>query len=75
MKALWLEDKVLSLRNDLPDPVPEHGEALIRVDLAGVCSTDLEMVKGYYPFTGILGHEFVGTVLAACAPEWEGRRV
>lgn len=76
MKALWLEDKVLSLRNDLPDPEPQYGEALIRVDLAGVCSTDLEMVKGYYPFTGILGHEFVGTVLAAPgAPEWEGRRV
>ena len=44
--------------------------------LAGVCNTDLEMVRGYYPFTGVPGHEFVGVVERADdAPEWVGRRV
>lgn len=63
MKALWLEDRTLSVRDvDVPSPAP--GEALVRVVLAGVCSTDLELVRGYYPYTGILGHEFVGIVEA-----------
>jgi threonine dehydrogenase-like Zn-dependent dehydrogenase len=76
MQALWLEDRALRLRDDVPAPVPPPGEALIRVRLAGICNTDLELVKGYYPFTGVTGHEFVGTVEASPdAPEWVGRRV
>ncbi len=75
MKALWLENQTLSLRDDLPMPGPAEGEALVRVRLAGICSTDLEMVRGYYPFTGILGHEFVGEVLDAPDPAWRGVRV
>jgi threonine dehydrogenase-like Zn-dependent dehydrogenase len=67
MKALWLENHELSLRN-LPEPV-KPGEALIRIRAAGVCSTDLELVKGYYPFTGIPGHEFVGEVVSAPSPD------
>jgi threonine dehydrogenase-like Zn-dependent dehydrogenase len=47
---------------------------LVRVSLAGVCSTDLEIVKGYMQFRGILGHEFVGRVEAG-PPEWRGQRV
>lgn len=43
-------------------PVPPHGEALVRVIAAGICNTDVEMTRGYYPFTGIPGHEFVGVV-------------
>lgn len=76
MHGLWLEDQQLSLRTDLPRPEPASGEALIRVRLAGICSTDLELTRGYYPYTGVPGHEFVGEV--ADAPEdrsWEGRRV
>jgi threonine dehydrogenase-like Zn-dependent dehydrogenase len=73
MKALWLENNQLDLR-DVPDPV-KPGEALIRVRVAGICSTDLELVKGYYPFTGIPGHEFVGEVVAADDQDWVGRRV
>jgi threonine dehydrogenase-like Zn-dependent dehydrogenase len=42
--------------------------------LAGVCNTDLELVKGYMRFRGILGHEFVGTVVEG-PPVWRGRRV
>ena len=57
-------------------PAPAPGEATVRVSLAGICGTDLELVRGYYPFAGVPGHEFVGTVEAAPeAPEWVGRRV
>ena len=62
MKALWLENNQLRLREDVPLPA-KPGEALVKVRLAGVCGTDLEMVKGYYPFTGIPGHEFVGEIV------------
>jgi len=62
MQALWLEDRTLRWRDDLAVPRPAAGEALIRVLRAGICNTDLEMVRGYHPFTGILGHEFVGLV-------------
>ena len=43
MKALWLEDKTLSVR-DVARPTPAAGEALVRVRLAGVCATDLELL-------------------------------
>ena len=57
-------------------PVPQPGEALIRVRLAGVCSTDLELLRGYYPFQGIPGHEFVGEVVEAPSfVEWLDKRV
>lgn len=73
MKALWLENNQLELRS-LPEPA-KPGEALIRVRMAGICSTDLELVKGYYPFMGIPGHEFVGEVIAAEEGSWVGQRV
>ncbi len=76
MLALWLEDRNLRVRADLPIPAPQPDEALIRVRLAGICATDLEMVKGYYPYTGIPGHEFVGVVEeAAMDGTWVGKRV
>lgn len=62
MKAVWLENKQLSLKDNLPIPQPPEGEALIKVLQAGICNTDLELLRGYYPYTGILGHEFVGRV-------------
>lgn len=56
------------------DPVVTEGEALVAVRLAGICATDLEIVKGYMGFNGVLGHEFVGTV--ANGPKaWRGKRV
>ncbi len=68
MRGLHL-DGVPRLRTDLPVPDPEsapgRSEARVRVTLAGVCNTDLELAKGYMPFTGVLGHEFVGIVDAA----------
>ena len=39
-----------------------------------MCNTDLELVRGYYPFTGIPGHEFVGRVEEG-PREWIDRRV
>lgn len=73
MKALWLENKAISLRIVSQSRQPD--EALIKIHKAGICSTDLELVKGYYPYTGILGHEFVGKVVEAQDASWIGRRV
>jgi threonine dehydrogenase-like Zn-dependent dehydrogenase len=73
MQALWLENNQLSF-NDVPQPT-SHGEALIKIRKAGICGTDLELVRGYYPFTGIPGHEFVGEVIESPVPSWIGKRV
>jgi threonine dehydrogenase-like Zn-dependent dehydrogenase len=56
----------------VPVPRPGPGEALVRVRLAGVCATDLEIVKGYMGFHGILGHEFVGVVESLGSPRRSG---
>jgi 2-desacetyl-2-hydroxyethyl bacteriochlorophyllide A dehydrogenase len=48
---------------DHPAPTPATGEVRIRVDLAGICATDLEIARGYMQFAGVPGHEFVGTVI------------
>ena len=53
---------------------PRSGEATVDVRLAGVCATDLELVKGYMGFSGVLGHEWVGTVSAG-PDDWLGARV
>jgi len=73
MQVLWLENNQISMR-DVPQPKKEN-EALIKIRKAGICSTDLELVKGYYPYTGILGHEFVGEVVSASDSAWLGSRV
>lgn len=62
MQGLWLENNQLQLRTDIAIFEPPPGEALVRVLCAGICNTDLELKRGYYPYTGILGHEFVGVV-------------
>ena len=55
-------DEGLKLDKNYPKPVPQKGEALIKVSLAGICNTDYEITKGYMGYKGILGHEFVGVV-------------
>ena len=60
---------------DVDVPEPQAEEALIRVRRAGVCSTDLEIVKGYMGFEGTLGHELVGEVVGATDASWMGARV
>jgi len=53
-------------------PLPPR--AIVKVQLAGICSTDLQIFKGYMGFKGVPGHEFVGTV-ADEANEFAGKRV
>jgi threonine dehydrogenase-like Zn-dependent dehydrogenase len=75
MRALIINNG-LRLEKNYPTPTPPQGEALIRVLQAGVCNTDLELVRGYMNFTGVPGHEFVGVVeQAAEREELIGRRV
>ena len=76
MKALRYENKRLALAEVAEPREGEAEEALVRVRLAGICNTDLEIVRGYAGFEGTLGHEFVGIVESA--PESAllvGRRV
>jgi threonine dehydrogenase-like Zn-dependent dehydrogenase len=77
MLGLWLENRVLCLRDDVPMPAPQPGEALVRVRCAGICATDVELLRGYYPYTGVPGHEFAGTVEDVHAGDaaWRGARV
>jgi threonine dehydrogenase-like Zn-dependent dehydrogenase len=73
MRALTLSpDLMLSSRRE---PERRRGEALIRVRLSGICNTDLEIVRGYMGFRGVLGHEFVGEVVEADDRSWVGARV
>ncbi len=74
MRALWLERQQLRVRDDAPEPA-SAGESVVRVTCAGVCNTDLELVRGYYPFAGVPGHEFVGVVERSDDAAWVGRRV
>ncbi|MGQ9559647.1 MAG: MDR/zinc-dependent alcohol dehydrogenase-like family protein [Candidatus Oleimicrobiaceae bacterium] len=73
MKALVMEQ---SLRlTELERPHPEEGEALVRVLRAGICNTDIEIVRGYMGFEGVLGHEFVGVVEQCEDARWLNKRV
>ena len=45
------------------DPEPGTDETCVRVEVAGVCATDLALAAGYMGFRGVPGHEFVGTAL------------
>jgi 2-desacetyl-2-hydroxyethyl bacteriochlorophyllide A dehydrogenase len=73
MKALRFDGELKFTRDA---PVPRiAGEALVKVITAGICNTDLEIVKGYANFHGTLGHEFVGTVVESLEPHLVGRRV
>lgn len=77
MRVLLLTDQGTQLHKDYPEPRPGFEEALIRVRLAGICSTDLQLLAGYKGgYRGVLGHEFVGEVVAAPGHEaWQGQRV
>ncbi len=76
MKALVFNEK-LELVDNYKKPVPARGEALVKVLTAGICNTDLEIVRGYQDFRGIPGHEFVGMVeeVNALQQDLAGKRV
>ena len=73
MLALVFDGKV-RLKKDYPQPRPTSLEALVAVSRAGVCRTDLEILKGYMRFEGVLGHEFTGVVIEG-PRKWKGKRV
>lgn len=76
MKGLWLENKVLSFHKDINTPTATQGEVVVKVLRSGICSTDMELINGYYPYCGVIGHEFVGRVIDESAPEnLKGKRV
>jgi threonine dehydrogenase-like Zn-dependent dehydrogenase len=72
MRAIVLDGDRASFRSDRPTPTPAGDETLVRVLCAGVCETDLQLIRGYMGFNGVLGHEFVG--VAERGP-YAGRRV
>lgn len=74
MRALVASGGTVSVR-DVPRPRLSPGYALVRVLLSGVCDTDIELVKGYLGFEGILGHEFVGRVEGPRSSPLLGQRV
>jgi threonine dehydrogenase-like Zn-dependent dehydrogenase len=74
MLAVHLESGRVTLRRQPLPRVPE-GFARIRLLAAGICSTDLELQRGYYGFSGTPGHEFVGEVTEAADKSWIGARV
>jgi threonine dehydrogenase-like Zn-dependent dehydrogenase len=74
MLALVFDGKKPHLQRDYPQPKRAAGEALLKVRKAGICATDLEILKGYMGFTGVMGHEFVAEVAEGPAG-WKGKRV
>ncbi len=74
MLAVHLEQGVVTLR-DVPVPDRPVGFARIRMLVAGICNTDLELQRGYYGFSGTPGHEFAGVVVEADQPDLVGQRV
>lgn len=77
MKALMIDRPGSIVLHDVPAP-EGPGECRIRVRMAGICGTDLQLLEGYAGFNGIPGHEFVGVVEAAASADdaaWLGRRV
>lgn len=73
MKALVFDGE-LSL-SEIPEPRVPVGEALVKVLMAGICNTDVEISRGYMNFRGVPGHEFVGVVETSPDPGLIGARV
>jgi threonine dehydrogenase-like Zn-dependent dehydrogenase len=73
MRALYWDGSAARVV-DRPDPTAGPGRAVVGILCAGVCNTDLELVKGYMGFRGILGHELVGRVVEG-PPSLLGKRV
>jgi len=74
MLAVHLESGRVHIRQ-VPLPRVPEGFARIRLLAAGICSTDLELQRGYYGFSGTPGHEFIGEVTEAADKKWIGARV
>ncbi len=75
MRALFFDGDKLNYLEEYPLGDAKPGWALVRVKLAGICRTDLEITRGYMSFKGVLGHEFVGIVEEAEDSNLVGNRV
>lgn len=75
MRAFVVENGTAQLVNR-QQPQPSKDQALLKIRRAGICNTDLEIIRGYMRFSGVLGHEFVAEVVECPSdPSWVGRRV
>lgn len=74
MRALVF-NKTLSFQPRHSEPAVNDGDTLVRVLQAGICGTDLQILKGFMKFTGIPGHEFVGEVVDSPEKDLVGQRV
>ena len=74
MQAVVFDGELRYVR-DWSMPRIKPGQARIKVHLAGICRTDLEIMKGYKGYKGILGHEFIGVVESCNDASWVGKRV
>jgi len=74
MLGVHIESGSVTVR-DVPRPKRRRGFALLKLRLAGICNTDLELQRGYYGFRGRPGHEFVADVVEADDRRWIGKRV
>jgi len=74
MRAAFLKGTQLSLV-EMEKPKSQPGAAIVKVRMAGICNTDLELVRGYMNFQGVPGHEFVGVVSECEEQHWVGKRV
>jgi threonine dehydrogenase-like Zn-dependent dehydrogenase len=73
VKSVFLDGTIQY--KDIPKPIPRKDQVLVRINYAGICNTDLELVKGYMGFTGVLGHEFTGVVVESSDKKWIGKRI
>jgi threonine dehydrogenase-like Zn-dependent dehydrogenase len=74
VKAICWDGHDVTLNSSYPPPVPNQDTVVVKVHLAGICSTDLQIFKGYMKFQGVPGHEFVGSVSDG-PQEWLERKV
>jgi threonine dehydrogenase-like Zn-dependent dehydrogenase len=77
----FVSSKGKLVRREKTLPRPRAGWARVKIRLAGICNTDVEILRGYHNFHGTPGHEFVGDVVevagvsTAKEQAWLGRRV
>jgi len=74
MRALLLDPRPV-VHHDYREPARVPGESIVRVRMAGICGTDLELARGYMSFRGVPGHEFVGEVVDTESAALDGQRV
>jgi len=74
MQALYWDGNRLQVRQNYPVPHATEKTALVHINFAGICSTDVQLLQGYMGFQGVPGHEFVGTVSEG-PPALVGKRV